>query len=45
VLVAIVDHLIVPIKFIGLGESADALQPFDPAQFTDALFERVPAST
>jgi len=44
VLVAIVDHLIVPIKFIGLGESADALQPFDPAQFTDALFERVPAS-
>jgi len=45
VLVAIVDNLVVPIKFIGLGETADALQPFDPAQFTDALFERVPAST
>jgi fused signal recognition particle receptor len=39
VLVGIVDQLEVPIKFIGLGESADALQPFDPAQFTKALFE------
>lgn len=39
VLVGIVDQLGVPIKFIGLGESADALQPFDPAQFTKALFE------
>jgi fused signal recognition particle receptor len=39
VLVGIVDQLEVPIKFIGLGEGADALQPFDPAQFTKALFE------
>jgi len=39
VLVGIVDQLAVPIKFIGLGEGADALQPFDPAQFTKALFE------
>ncbi len=39
VLVGIVDQLTVPIKYIGLGESADALQPFDPAQFTKALFE------
>jgi fused signal recognition particle receptor len=39
VLVAIVDQLTVPIKFIGLGEGVDALQPFDPAQFTRALFE------
>jgi signal recognition particle GTPase len=31
----------VPIKFIGLGESADALVPFDAAQFTKALFETV----
>ena len=35
----IVDQLTVPIKYIGLGESADALQPFDPVQFTKALFE------
>ncbi len=39
VLVGIVDQLGVPVKFIGLGEGADALQPFDPAQFTKALFE------
>lgn len=39
VLVAIVDLLTVPIKFVGLGEGADALAPFDPAQFLSALFE------
>jgi len=38
VLVAIVDTLIVPIKFIGLGEGIDELRPFDPASFIDALF-------
>ncbi|MCX6911678.1 MAG: hypothetical protein NT167_01230 [Verrucomicrobia bacterium] len=27
-----------PIKFIGLGEHADDLQPFDPVQFAEALF-------
>jgi len=43
VVVAIVDALEVPIKFIGLGESIDALRPFDPAAFTEALFETVPA--
>jgi fused signal recognition particle receptor len=39
VLVGIVDQLTVPIKFIGLGEGVDALAPFDPAEFTKALFE------
>jgi fused signal recognition particle receptor len=39
VLVGIVDQLTVPIKFIGLGEAADALAPFDAADFTKALFE------
>ncbi len=39
VLVGIVDALTVPIKYVGLGESADALQPFDPDEFTRALFE------
>ena len=38
VLVAIVDTLVVPIKFIGLGESIEALRPFDPRAFIDALF-------
>lgn len=29
----------IPVKFVGVGEQADDLQPFDPAQFVDALFE------
>ena len=39
VLVAIVDTLEVPIKFIGLGESPEDLRPFVPREFTEALFE------
>ena len=44
VLVAIVDTLVVPIKFIGLGEGIDELRPFDPAAFIDALFEPATAT-
>jgi fused signal recognition particle receptor len=44
VLVAIVDTLEVPIKFIGLGEGIDELRPFEPASFITALFEPVPAA-
>src|SRR5216110_499760 len=36
--VAIHQELGLPIKFIGLGEQADDLQPFDPTQFAEALF-------
>ncbi|MBN1882030.1 MAG: signal recognition particle-docking protein FtsY [Deltaproteobacteria bacterium] len=32
------DELKIPIKFIGVGESADDLQPFDSDTFIDALF-------
>ncbi len=39
VLVAIVDELELPIKFVGLGETADDLRPFSPGEFIDALFE------
>ena len=39
VLVAIVDELEVPIKFVGLGEGAEDLRSFAPAEFIDALFE------
>jgi fused signal recognition particle receptor len=39
VLVAIVDVLTIPIKFIGLGEGIDELRPFEPAAFIQALFE------
>lgn len=44
VLIAIVDALEIPIKFIGLGESADTLRPFKPADFIEALFESTPAT-
>jgi fused signal recognition particle receptor len=44
VLVAIVDTLEMPIKFIGLGETADALRPFIAAEFTQALFDEAPDS-
>jgi fused signal recognition particle receptor len=37
--VAIQKELGLPIKFIGLGEQADDLQPFDAKQFALALFE------
>jgi fused signal recognition particle receptor len=37
--VAIHKELGIPIKFVGLGEKADDLQPFDPKQFAQALFE------
>jgi fused signal recognition particle receptor len=37
--VAIQKELGLPIKFIGLGEQPDDLQPFDAKQFADALFD------
>jgi len=37
--VAIQKELGLPIKFVGLGEQADDLQPFDAKQFTQAMFE------
>jgi fused signal recognition particle receptor len=36
--VAIQKELGLPIKFVGLGEQAEDLQPFDPHQFAEALF-------
>lgn len=35
---AITKELELPVKFAGLGEQADDLQPFDPASFAAALF-------
>jgi fused signal recognition particle receptor len=37
--VAIHRELGLPVKFIGLGEQPDDLQPFDASQFAQALFE------
>jgi fused signal recognition particle receptor len=40
VVVAVKDQEKVPVKFIGVGERIDDLQPFDPSAFADALFDR-----
>ena len=39
VVIGIKQELGIPIKFIGVGEQADELQPFDPDAFAKALFE------
>jgi fused signal recognition particle receptor len=39
IVVPIVRELGVPIKFIGVGEGADDLQPFDAREFVRALFD------
>ncbi|MGZ4122775.1 MAG: signal recognition particle-docking protein FtsY [Tumebacillaceae bacterium] len=38
IVVAIRKELELPVKFVGLGEKLDDLQPFDPHDFLDALF-------
>ncbi len=38
IVVAIARELKIPVKFIGLGEQMDDLQPFDPTNFAGALF-------
>ncbi|KAG2425447.1 hypothetical protein HXX76_013657 [Chlamydomonas incerta] len=39
--VSVVDQLGLPVKFIGVGETAEDLQPFDPEAFAEALFPKV----
>lgn len=38
VIVGICDELKVPVRYIGIGERMDDLRPFDPEEFTRALF-------
>jgi fused signal recognition particle receptor len=42
VVLAIADELKIPVRFIGVGERLDDLQPFDRAAFVDALFDSSP---
>ena len=37
IVIAIAKELGVPVKFVGMGEGVDDLQPFDPRAFTEAL--------
>ena len=38
--IAIQAELGIPVKYIGIGEQVDDLQPFDPDMFVNALFDR-----
>ncbi len=37
IVIAIAKELGVPVKYVGVGEGVDDLQPFDPVAFTEAL--------
>lgn len=41
IVLAVSSELNIPVKFIGVGEQIDDLQPFDRQVFVDALFEGV----
>ena len=38
IVIGIHDQLNIPVKFVGLGETPDDIEPFDPASFVEALF-------
>ncbi len=40
VVIAIANELKLPVRYIGVGEKIDDLQPFDTVRFVEALFER-----
>jgi fused signal recognition particle receptor len=41
VVLSIKNELKIPVKFVGVGEKLDDLQPFDPKAFAEGLFESV----
>ena len=40
VVVGIRDQVDIPVKFVGTGETLDDIDPFDPGEFVEALFDR-----
>ena len=42
VVLSIKNELKLPVKFIGVGEGIDDLQPFNPRMFAESLFEELP---
>lgn len=40
IVVAIKEATDIPVKFVGLGETPDDVEPFDPEQFVEAMFEQ-----
>ena len=41
VVLAIKEQLNIPVKFIGLGETPQDIETFDPKRFVDALFGEI----
>ena len=39
--VSVVDELGIPVKFVGVGEGVEDLQPFDAEAFVNAIFSIV----
>ncbi len=39
ILLAIAEKLAIPVRFIGIGESVDDMQPFDASDYVDALLQ------
>ena len=39
IVISVKDELGIPVKFIGVGEKADDMQPFIASDFINALFE------
>ena len=40
IVVAIREQLAIPVKFIGVGETPDDVEPFEPQRFVEAMFEQ-----
>jgi fused signal recognition particle receptor len=40
IIISIANDLALPVRFVGIGEGADDLRPFDPELFVRALFEK-----
>jgi fused signal recognition particle receptor len=38
IVVAIRDTTAIPVKFVGVGETPDDIEPFDPDSFVSAIF-------
>ena len=39
IVISISDEFDIPVKYIGVGEGVEDMQPFEPAAFADALFD------
>ena len=39
IVISIKNELNIPVRYIGVGEQMDDLQPFDAKAFVDAIFE------